>query len=364
MKIRRPLAVTAAVILVGTAIATKLAATSSGGEAHATGITAATQVTKLASTSLLLSIASTGKRLVAVGERGHILLSDDNGGTWRQASVPANVTLTTVRFASASTGWAVGHSGLILQTRDGGETWTRQFDGIRAAQATLLAAEAGGSPERIKKAKLWIQDGPDKPFLALLALDEQRAFVFGAYGLSFMTDDGGTNWTPMDDRLDNPKALHIYGAALVGKSIFLAGEQGLILRSDDGGNSFRKVPSPYDGSLFDIFAGPTGDLAIIGLRGHAYRSVNGGDSWAECGHPGEESLMGGIALSDGRYVLVTAGGHLLVGDQACRTFSSVDVPGAGPLAGLTLRQGGELALVGAAGYAQAQIPPYFSEAGK
>ena len=35
--------------------------------------------------STLLDVASAGQRLVAVGERGHVLLSDDQGKTWRQA---------------------------------------------------------------------------------------------------------------------------------------------------------------------------------------------------------------------------------------------------------------------------------------
>src|SRR5262245_5090243 len=54
----------------------------------------------LAATSLLLDLAVAGDRYVAVGERGHVLLSDDHGATWRQAkSVPTRVMLTAVFFA-------------------------------------------------------------------------------------------------------------------------------------------------------------------------------------------------------------------------------------------------------------------------
>ena len=38
--------------------------------------------------SLLLDVAHAGARLVAVGDRGHILYSDDNGASWAQAKVP------------------------------------------------------------------------------------------------------------------------------------------------------------------------------------------------------------------------------------------------------------------------------------
>ena len=65
-----------------------------------------------------------GSRLVVVGERGHVLLSDDNGASWAQASVPVRVLLTAVHMRGERTGWAVGHDATILRTRDDGETWT------------------------------------------------------------------------------------------------------------------------------------------------------------------------------------------------------------------------------------------------
>ena len=58
-------------------------------------------VEKIAST-LLLDVASAGSRLVAVGQRGHIIYSDDQGKTWVQAKVPSRVLLTAVFFADDS----------------------------------------------------------------------------------------------------------------------------------------------------------------------------------------------------------------------------------------------------------------------
>src|SRR6185295_6805846 len=76
-----------------------------------------------AATSLLLDLARAGSRLVAVGERGHVMLSDDEGATWRQAkSVPTRDMLTAVFFADGEYGWAVGHDETILNTVDGGRS--------------------------------------------------------------------------------------------------------------------------------------------------------------------------------------------------------------------------------------------------
>ena len=53
----------------------------------------------MASKALLLDVARAGSRLTAVGEFGHVLLSDDNGDSWRQAaSVPTRNTLVGVTF--------------------------------------------------------------------------------------------------------------------------------------------------------------------------------------------------------------------------------------------------------------------------
>ena len=86
---------------------------------------------------VLLDIARSDGRLIAVGASGLIILSDDSGNSWRQASVPVSATLTAVDFPVPEHGWAVGHAGVILHSADGGETWQRQFDG-RDANAALL----------------------------------------------------------------------------------------------------------------------------------------------------------------------------------------------------------------------------------
>lgn len=85
---------------------------------------------KLAVESLMLGVTRAGTRMVAVGEFGNIILSDDNGKTWRQANrVPTTMTLTSVVFVNDKKGWAVGHDSVIITTDDSGENWVRQYGG-------------------------------------------------------------------------------------------------------------------------------------------------------------------------------------------------------------------------------------------
>src|SRR5690348_8197512 len=92
---------------------------------------------RLASRSLLLDLAAAGNRLVAVGSRGQILLSDDAGQTWTQTETPTQNLLTGVCFGDAQHGIVVGHDEIILASGDGGRTWKRTHFAPQAQQPLL-----------------------------------------------------------------------------------------------------------------------------------------------------------------------------------------------------------------------------------
>jgi photosystem II stability/assembly factor-like uncharacterized protein len=62
----------------------------------------------LAAAALLNGLAVAGPRIVAVGQRGHILWSDDAGAHWQQAEVPVSADLTAVCFPSPPAGLGGG----------------------------------------------------------------------------------------------------------------------------------------------------------------------------------------------------------------------------------------------------------------
>lgn len=263
--------------------------------------------------AVLLNVAFAGKRLVAVGERGLVLYSDDEGRHWTQSPAPVSVTLIKSRFVSAQTGWTVGHSGVILRTGDGGKSWTRQLDGIQAARLAAAKYTQDSTDPAVKAqaaiAQQLQQDGADKPFFDILFTDERTGFAIGAYGLAFRTEDGGAHWTPWMEHLDNPQGLHLYGMARSGNSLFIAGEQGLLLQSTDGGKQFKSVRTPYKGSYFGIVALACGDLYLYGLRGNLYRSGDEGKSWTKMDAPSQASFSTGLALSDTEALFINQAGQ-------------------------------------------------------
>lgn len=290
--------------------------------------------------TVLLAAALAGARTVAVGERGIVALSDDRGRTWRQASVPTSVTLTTVRFADERRGWAAGHGGVVLATEDGGERWTRQLDGRRAAQIVLEAARAAGDAKAIADAERLAAEGADKPLLDLLLLGPGRLLAVGAYGLALASDDGGRSWQSWMPRLPNPRGLHLYAARQRGHTLLLAGEQGLVLLSADGGQNFRAAEVPYKGSFFSAELLGEHDIVLAGLRGTTLRSTDGGARWSPVAVPVPASITATALGADGRLLAANQAGFVMAlqGDRLV-PLHSAPLP---PLNGLLPRSGAPL----------------------
>lgn len=276
--------------------------------------------------AVLIDLARAADRLVAVGERGIIVLSDDNGRSWRQVPVPVSVTLSAVQFVDAQRGWVVGHAGTVLATVDGGESWRVQLSGLQAANIELQEALAEKSNAtnaeyadiRLESAERLISDGPDKPFLAVHFFDSKHGMVVGAYGMAFATKDGGANWYSLMGRIENPSLLHIYAIAEKDGLLFLAGEQGYLARSVNDGKSFKQLQSPYEGSFFVASVREDGALLVAGLKGHAYLSSDDGEIFNRI------AVSSPISFSSAKRLV---NGSLLLANQAGASFTSTHSSG-------------------------------------
>ena len=302
-----------------------------------------------------LAVVRAGERLVAAGERGTVLLSDDGGANWRQAKVPVQVSLTALCFVDARTGWAAGHLGTILMTEDGGETWAVQLDGVRAAELAAQALRSGDERAR-QRADRIVAEGPDKPFFDLEFLDAKHGFAVGAYNLAFETKDGGRRWTPLVATLPNPKSLHLYAVRAMRGRLFVAGEQGLLLRSDDGGASFQPLNSPYKGSFFGVLAARSGTLIAYGLRGNLFRSSDLGVSWQKIESGVTVSIGAGAEFDDATLVLLTQTGQLLTSRDDGRSFAGKAPGTAVPATGLAASTDGHLAVASLRGMRRVTVP--------
>ena len=234
--------------------------------------------------SMLLDITPVGDTLVAVGERGHIVTSND-GSTWTQADVvPTRATLTSV-FSTAGRIWAAGHDATIITSGDGGRTWTLQYADADRQQAVM----------------------------DIYFTDENNGVAIGSYGLYLLTHDGGQIWedATVDEELDS----HLNALLDFGEGRWLiAGEAGYSFRSYDGGENWELIEVPYQGSMWGALKTSGGCALFYGLRGHVMESCDFGTSWTELDTGSESSISGG-ADHDGLVLLAANSGTVLSRDD-------------------------------------------------
>lgn len=237
-----------------------------------------------AARGLLLDVASTGERLVAVGERGNILASKD-GHRWAQVEVPVRTTLTAVTFASATQGWAVGHDATILHTADGGRTWGLQHQDIARQQ----------------------------PLLDVVFTDELNGIASGAFGMLFATADGGQTWSELDAPALKEESLHLHAVTrLKNGSLLAVGEKGLLARSSDG-VSWTQLESPYEGTFFGVVPRGEAGAVVFGLRGNTFTADDmAAPQWRKLEMSSTRTLFAGAALEDGTIALVGADGAVVL----------------------------------------------------
>jgi photosystem II stability/assembly factor-like uncharacterized protein len=280
----------------------------------------------LASSSLMLDIAQVGDTFVVAGDRGHVLISEDQGKTWVQTRTPTRVPLTGVWFHDRNLGWAVGHDAIILRTEDGGETW----------------CQTHAAPDL------------ERPLFDIWFRDEREGFAVGAYGYFLRSDDGGLSWReePLslvsreedqgdaaadetdDEELDEDAAweddewlddedvaadLHLNSIVRDDAgNLYLMAEAGTVFRSGDRGETWEALEPPYDGSFFGGLALQDGTLLAFGLRGNMFRTWDAGETWREIRLPVDTSLFGGARLPDGGVIVVGTAGVLLVSREGDR----------------------------------------------
>jgi photosystem II stability/assembly factor-like uncharacterized protein len=286
---------------------------------HALVLRPAKNVAHAAKASLLASALADG-RIVAAGEHGVVLLSDDDGKTWRQArSVPVDLTLTGLSFVDAKLGWAVGHGGVVLHTRDGGETWKLQHSDLQQ----------------------------DRPLFAVHFLDARCGVAVGLWSLVLTTADGGESWqhvAPGTPPGANKADLNLLGlfADKQGR-VYATGERGMVLRSTDQGNSWQYLPTGYAGTFWTGTAPVPGVLLAAGLRGSIFRSTDDGATWARIESGSAASIT--ALLSRGSEVLALGlDGLTLRSSDAGASFTNRPRPDRLALTAGVLTTGGDAVL--------------------
>ena len=234
-----------------------------------------------------IAFAKSSKSLIAVGERGIILLSDD-GVKWIQQQSPVDVTLTSVIFETESRVWAVGHGATILRSDDGGRQW-----------------------------KIVNYDPKSAEYYLKIAAHGERIYVIGTDGQWLTSNDIGQSWVKSEllEVVTDPTSLSNLFSIAFGKNNaeVISAERGGIFFRPNADAQWTSIKSPYNGSFFGVQA--IGDNFILyGMSGHAFLFNTESQTWKEIQTQSKEFILDSTSIPiDGREdtILVGRGGLVI-----------------------------------------------------
>lgn len=328
------------------------------------------EIMPLADQANTLSVARSSLGYVAVGERGHILISGD-GADWTQVVSPSRSKLNKVWFVTDEHGWAIGNDSTILETKDGGETWELRYF-----------------------------EGASEPLYDIIDLKRDEYMVVGRKGSVLISRDRGRSWERITNEITD-FGFHFFSLTrLKDDSLWVTGETGFVVRIPPDGvglsedeleaiaeeeeaadeetlaengeeasededevteekayeftgrvDKWQKVVSPYTGSLFGMLPLGRYGFLVHGLRGNVFvvrnhynlvpedmdeydeydiENIYDEDSLAEIGwemvdSTTKQSLFGGAITSTGEVFLVGVNGTGVRSSQRVTAFETVDL---------------------------------------
>lgn len=306
-------------------------------------------------------VSLAGSRIIAVGARGIIAVSDDQAVTWKQVPSPVASDLVSVRFVDATEGWIVGHDGVVLHSVDAGATWHKQMDG-RDAQKLLAAhfshLDSLGDP----KAKRWLREislnyanGPEQSLLDLWFDDKKNGYVVGSFGTVFRTSDGGSSWEPLMDKVLSDELVHMNSILKLNSNIYMASERGVVFKLNHKSGKFEQLSTGYKGSFFGLIEQDAQPLAY-GLLGNAYRLSNDSKSWSKIDTGLSANVTGAISLFDGRILLLGLDGSAALLNGKGEAPVVIKTNYSKPLVGALQLSTNRVLLVGQGGLRIAALP--------
>ena len=268
--------------------------------------------------SVLLAVTRAGDRLVAVGDRGTILLSDDQGAKWRAVASGTDELLTAAVFISPAEGWVVGQDSTILHTTDAGLHWTVQLTA----------------------------PGTDQALFSVASLSPGHLVATGSYALMLETTDAAS-WHPVKlPNLDEDYHLNCVMGHVSGGSddLVITGEAGhAFLRH---GTAWTPIPVPYDGSQFGCLTTHDGTMYSFGLRGSLFRSSTPVPAWHRIETGEQRSIFGGTIMANGFLALVGSNGLMMLFDPQTEKLRTLPPVTGATLSAVAETAGGKWVVVG------------------
>lgn len=273
-------------------------------------------------------------RVVAAGDQGATVVSDDVGATFAPVGGRIAGSFTTLRAGGAKgAAFAVGKAGALAKTTDGGRDWsagsvptsTELIDvSFPTANDGYALDVAGGLFHTANAGATWapLGTGSTQPADAIFAPDARTILAVGPRGIRRSTDAGKT-FAPVRSRAVAHAGLSGVAAAQAGGAIFAWGPA-TVARSTNGGASWTALPKPGATARARralrigqvAFANAKAGL-LCDSKSRVWRTADAGRHWTQLTAVGTQDVYGMTVESARSATLVSdafggaTGGYLL-----------------------------------------------------
>jgi photosystem II stability/assembly factor-like uncharacterized protein len=235
-----------------------------------------------------VTIAGTHGPIWAVGSDGKIVRSDDDEVSWRLQSSPTRATLQDISAWNAEHVVAVGDQGVVLVSQDGGRSWrdvavphSRIADKLirvtTLADGQAWAVGEGGSVLRSTDfGQTWVQTGvQEDTSWNDIAFQSDQAWLVGEFGRIKRSTDKGTTWHEVSSPIKTSLMAVTFKDSMNGVAV---GLNGTVLITHDGGGAWTKADNVTPEHLFDVLWDGARWIAI-GDKGAVVLGDAAGDRW-------------------------------------------------------------------------------------
>lgn len=264
------------------------------------------------------AIASNGKVVVVGAQSGVVLVSEDQGKTWKRNAL-GNTSLVDIASCGKQGFVAVDHYHKVWSADEDGKNWQSVVLEMPRTPLAVTCDKQGawwvagvnavisGSTDQGKTWKT-TDLGKDAQLTTIQFLDEKNGIALGEFGLTVFTEDAGATWKT-GARI--PGDFYPYSALFSNRGEgWVSGIAGQMLHTSDGGKNWSKQANATHAALNRLFLhdgvpfGVGADGVIARLDGNTWRLVPYPD-------PVPVFLGGGASLPGQSAVVIGGPGGLL-----------------------------------------------------
>ena len=206
---------------------------------------------------------------VAVGERGTVRSSSNNGSSWDNGTSGTTREFYEIAYGD-NTFVAVGQSGTHSYSGDNGNSWSTgtwsassDITGVAYGNNTFIGVSSTYLTKSTDNGSNWNLIGSGVRVYDI-AFGNSKFVASGAVGAIQISANNGSSWTTGNS---GTSTNTLYGITFGNNQFFSVGNSGKLIISGDNGSNFSNVTSPVTKNIYSI---AYGNNIFVGV---GYRTV-------------------------------------------------------------------------------------------